>query len=190
VRRPGEQLRVHWVSDFCHPRWEVDLVKADAVVDVFTPVGVEAKTVRATVKKLKADGFAKPTHHQVATEIGVRSADVARWLESTPEILKEFGWLDRSRREPGPAIAIQDLQDRKPVERRPPREPVPDELLVRMRELLPIGTRVTNTYDRNKQGVVVEYRRERGLPKFLVEWSDGSRSAFPRNLLTFATQVA
>ena len=190
VRRPGEQLRVHWVSDFCHPRWEVDLVKADAVVDVFTPVGVEVKTVRATVKKLKADGFAKPTHHQVATEIGVRSADVARWLESTPEILKEFGWLDRSRREPGPAVAIQDLQDRKPVERRPPREPVPDELLVRMRELLPIGTRVTNTYDRSKEGVVVEYRRERGLPKFLVEWSDGSRSAFPRNLLTFATQVA
>ena len=66
---------------------------------------------------------------------------------------------------------------------------MPDELLIRMRELLPIGTAVVNTYDRSKQGTVVGYRLERGLAKFVVEGEDGSRKAFPRNLLTFPAQV-
>ena len=117
----------------------------------------------------------------------MRSADVARWISSSPAFEEEFGWLDRSRRTPGRTMPVVHKD---PAPRRsPPREPVPDELLIRMRELLPIGTVVVNTYDRSKQGTVVEYRLERGLAKFVVEGEDGSRKAFPRNLLTFPAQV-
>jgi hypothetical protein len=187
VRRPGEVLHVHWVSDFCHPRWEVELVRADEVVDLFSPIGLETATVRSALRRLAKNGNPRPNHHQLATDLGVRSADVARWIESDPAIEEEFGWLDRTRRTPGTAVVAPAAETT--IQRSPPREPVPDELLVRMRELLPIGTKVTNTYDRRKQGTVVEYRLERGIPKFLVEWEDASRSAFPRNLLTFAAQL-
>ena len=117
----------------------------------------------------------------------MRSADVARWISSSPAFEEEFGWLDRTRRAAGRALPVvhKDPTPRSNT----PREPVPDELLIRMRELLPIGTVVVNTYDRSKQGTVVEYKLERGLPKFVVEQEDGSRKAFPRNLLTFAAQV-
>ena len=187
VRRPGEVLRVHWISDFCHPRWEVELIQAGEVVDLFTPLGLEESTVRFALRRLAKAGNARPSHHQLATELGVRSSDVARWIDSSPAFEEEFGWLDRSRRTPGRTMPVVHKD---PAPRlSPPREPVPDELLIRMRELLPIGTVVVNTYDRSKQGTVVEYRLERGLAKFVVEGEDGSRKAFPRNLLTFPAQV-
>jgi len=188
VRRPGEVLRVHWISDFCHPRWEVQLTRAEEVVDLFSPFGLEESTVRQVLRRMAKAGKPRPNHHEVAAELGVRSADVARWLEADEEIAKEFGWMDRTRPIAQAAPTVPPRTE--PIRRSPPREPVPDELLIRMRELLPIGTRVTNTYDRRKQGTVVEYRLERGIPKFLVELEDGTRSAFPRNLLTFAAQVA
>jgi hypothetical protein len=159
-------------------------------VDLFAPFGLELGTVRATLRRLAAAGNARPTHHQVASELGVRSADVARWIGSDEKITAELGWLDRTRKAPGPAIVLSAEQRQAPVRHGPPREPVPDEMLIRMRELLPIGTLVVNTYDRNKQGTVAEYLLERGIPKFVVEYENGSRSAFPRNLLTFPAQVA
>ncbi|MCP9784045.1 hypothetical protein KBY83_12095 [Cyanobium sp. WKJ7-Wakatipu] len=186
VRRPGEVLNVHWISDFCHPRWEVEIVRADEVVDLFSPVGLEVGTVQAVIKRLARGGNPRPTHHQVATELGVRSADVARWIDSDPWLEAEFGWLDRTRRNSPAYNAVKVAPVTNPV---PPREPIPDEQLVRMQELLPLGTRVTNTYDRRKAGVVVDYLMERGIPKFVVELEDGTRNAFPKSLLTFAAQL-
>lgn len=183
VRRPGEILRVHWVSDFCHPRWEVTLKHADEVVDVYTPVGLTVETVEDTLRQLKSQNVSNPTHHRVASELGVRGADVARWIESDPEITEKFGWLDRSRKTSRQAVPQQEKKrEPKPSQ---PREPVPDQMLTRMREMFPIGTKVTCLYDRSKIGSVVEYSIERGLPKFVVEMEDGRRSSFPRNLLTF-----
>jgi hypothetical protein len=188
VRRPGEVLNVHWISDFCHPRWEVELVRADEVADLFSPVGLEVGTVQAAIKKLAQTGNPRPTHHQVATELGVRSADVARWIGSDPWLEAEFGWLDRTRRR-SPAYTATKTVAEATARREPPREPIPDENLVRMRELLPLGTRVTHTYDRRKEGLVVDYLLERGIPKFVVEWGDASRGSFPKNLLTFSSQL-
>ena len=56
--------------------------------------------------------------------------------------------------------------------------------------MFPIGTEVTLLYDRQKVGAVVQYKLERGLPKFVVELVDGERRSYPRNLLTFPTKVA
>lgn len=188
VRRPGETLRVHWVSDFCHPRWEVDLRHADQVVDVFTPVGLTPDTVEKVLFQLKKQNVTSPTHHRVAAELGVRSADVARWIESSTEISNQFGWLDRSRRES--RTVVPESKPSRPVQRSVPREPIPDQLLIKMREFFPIGTQVTLLYDREKVGTVVEYCIDRGLPKFVVELETGQRSSFPRNLLTFPIKVA
>ena len=192
VRRPGEVLQVHWVSDFCHPRWEVQLRHADEVTDVFTPVGLTVDTVTKTLAILEKQNIKSPTHHRVAAELGVRGADVARWIESDAAITEKFGWLDRSRKEARPATADAVDVDR-PKKRRkssPPLEPVPDQMLIRMREMFPIGTEVTLLYDRQKVGAVVQYKLERGLPKFVVELVDGERRSYPRNLLTFPTKVA
>ena len=60
-------LRVHWISDFCHPRWEVELIQAGEVVDLFTPLGLEESTVRFALRRLAKAGNARPTHHQLAT---------------------------------------------------------------------------------------------------------------------------
>lgn len=189
VRRPGEVLHVHWISDFCHPRWEVNVVRAEEVVDLFTPIGLSVETARFALRRLAKEGNARPSHHQVAKALGVRSADMARWLESSGHIAEEFGWLDRSKRGLT-TVAEESARSAEPIHRRPPLEPVPDEMLIRMRELLPVGTTVTCVYDRSARGTIVEYRLERGIGKFVVEMTDGTRKAFPRNLLTFPAQVA
>lgn len=190
VRRPGETLQVHWVSDFCHPRWEVELKHADEVTDVFGAVGLTVDTVNKILFQLEQQNVKSPTHHRVASELGVRAADVARWIESDPEITNGFGWLDRSRKETRRAFPARAEQPQKQPKITLPAEPVPDQLLIRMREMFPIGTQVTLLYDRQKVGSVVQYKLDRGLPKFVVELETGERRSYPRNLLTFPIQVA
>ena len=182
LRRPGEKIVIHYVSDFAVEDLPVVVHDAIEEANLLEACGVTPDVVERAVRKLLKAGRRRVTYKPLAQELQVRVQDIKALANAHPE---RFGWLLKGQGRPD--LSAAELKALEKARQSPPEEQhqLAASEAEYLRRAFPIGTRVHSSFDPSKAGVVTGYCRHRGVPKVQIEMASGV-VPLPASLLSLA----
>lgn len=175
LRRPGETIVVHFISDYCVEDLPVTVHNALEQPRILEAVGLTKDVLDRQIRRLEQNG-SRVTCKAIGIALGVRTADVMALARMH---IDQYQWLLRYQPRPGSTKAkLPSPQENKPVV-----EVMTASELASLKRQFPVGSTVSTAWAPGSNGVVKGYERCRGMPKVEVLMSDGETRLLPAHVL-------